>query len=361
MSEAQPQYKKVIDFVRGEITSGRLKAGDRLPSEKELSEKFSLSRQTIRHATGELEKEKIITRVRGSGSFVGEAVARRKPKFMSIGVMLTYFDNYIFPPVVKGISDELARHGFSMRISFTDNNIEKEQAILKKVIDENNIDALIAEPSKSTLPNPNMGYYRTLEKRGIPVLFINSPYPELDIPCIRLDDARIGTQAVRYLIARGHRHIAGIFHCEDSQGARRYAGYVRGLREAGISLDPKKVIWLDTYGIDDIEPVAGYILKRIEGATAIFTYNDEVACQLIWSLNSRGIKVPDDFSIVSVDDAEIGRNVSPAITTFPHPKRELGTLAAKKILEMIERPMTDGNYLFMPEIIERGSVRDLRE
>lgn len=360
MTESQPQYKKVLDYILSEIGSGRLRQGDRLPSEKKLCEKFSLSRQTVRHATGELEKRGVITRVRGSGSFVGTAAALRAPKYKLIAVMLTYVDNYIFPPTVKGISDVLERHGYSMRISFTDNNIEKEQAILKKIIEENNVDALIAEPSKSALPNPNMKYYRTLENRGIPMLFLNSSYPELDIPVARLDDERIGYEAVKYLILKGHRNIAGVFHCEDAQGARRYAGYVRGLREFGIEPDPRRIIWLDTDGIGDVEPLADYILKRIHGATAIFAYNDEVACQLIWSFKGRNIRFPDEISIIGVDDAEIAGRVRPALTTFPHPKRALGTYAAETIISMITNPLTEGGHLFMPEVIERESVKDVR-
>ena len=60
-------YRAVIDWIRQAVASGELRKGDRLPSEKELCEQFGLSRQTIRHATGELEKEGLLTRVRGSG------------------------------------------------------------------------------------------------------------------------------------------------------------------------------------------------------------------------------------------------------------------------------------------------------
>ncbi|MDD6380825.1 MAG: GntR family transcriptional regulator [Lachnospiraceae bacterium] len=360
MTESQPQYKKVIEYILSEIDSGHLKQGDRMPSEMELAEKFSLSRQTIRHATGELEKNKVITRIRGSGSYVGDVnQPKRNPRYMSVAVMLTYVDNYIFPPVLQGISDTLNSRGYSMRMSFTDNDIEKERNTLRKIIEKDNIDALIAEPSKSALPNPNMKYYRILEKRGIPVLFINSAYPVLDIPCIRLDDENIGYEAVKYLIQMGHRDIAAIFHCEDLQGSRRFAGYDRALRDHDIVPDPKKVIWLDTESVANVEPLIDYILGRIKGATAIFTYNDEVACQLIWGLDARGIRVPDDFSIISVDDAEIAQNVKPALTTFPHPKRRLGEIAAENIIAKIENPQASGDHLFLPKIIVRDSVKNI--
>ena len=81
MTQQNPQYKKVVEYIMSEIENGSLKEGSRLPSEKELCEMFSLSRQTIRHATGELEKNRVITRVKGSGTYVGDqSRARRKPR-----------------------------------------------------------------------------------------------------------------------------------------------------------------------------------------------------------------------------------------------------------------------------------------
>lgn len=359
MGDVLPRYKQVIDYILSEINSGHLKEGDRMPSEKELSDKFSLSRQTIRHATGELESSGVITRVRGSGSYIGNPAAGSRPKYRTVAVMLTYVDNYIFPPAVRGISDTLERAGYTMQLAFTDNDIEKEGKFLKKILDADDVDAVIAEPSRSCLPNPNMKYYRAIQ-RMVPLVFINSSYPFLDAPCIRLDDEQIGLEAVRYLVKNGHRQIAGIFHCEDLQGRRRYAGYDRGLRESGIVPDPVKVVWLDTESIANLEPLTDYILRRIDGATAVFSYNDEVACQLIENFTERNIRVPDDFSFISVDDAEIATKVNPAVTTFPHPKRELGEKAAKKILSMIQNPAITGDELFMPELIVRDSVKSLK-
>ena len=80
-------YRAVIDWIRQAVASGALRRGDRLPSEKELCEQFGLSRQTIRHATGELEKEGLLTRVRGSGTYVGGSISlQRTPKYKNIKV-----------------------------------------------------------------------------------------------------------------------------------------------------------------------------------------------------------------------------------------------------------------------------------
>ena len=104
MGEKQPKYQQVIDWVRENIHNGTFLPGTKLMSEAELGEKFGLSRQTIRHATGELEKERLVTRVRGSGTYIGGRLPRlREERFMNIAVMSTFYESYIFPPTLKGI------------------------------------------------------------------------------------------------------------------------------------------------------------------------------------------------------------------------------------------------------------------
>ncbi|MFN2926424.1 GntR family transcriptional regulator [Lachnospiraceae bacterium YH-ros2228] len=359
MSEKKPRYLEVVNYIYSELEKGNLKEGDRLPSEKELCDRFGLSRQTIRHATGLLEERGLITRVRGSGSYIEEtASSEDRPRYMNIAVMMTYLDNYIFPPVVRGISDVLSRSGYSMQLNFTNKCVEREENILQNLLSNQNIDALIAEPSQGALPNPNRELFLELKERRIPVLFINAYYPDLDFPCVRLDDEWIACQAVHLLVQKGHEKIAGIFHCEDSQGTLRYLGYRRGLQECGIRLNSDRVIWLDTKGVQDIEELTAYIRKRIGDCTAVFTYNDEVASRLIAGCEKAGLHLPEDLSIISVDDAKMDAESRPSVTTFPHPKEVLGKTAAENILHMIDNPAFDGNRLFRPEVILRDSVLD---
>ena len=89
------------------INSGALKVGEKLPSENELSERFGLSRQTVRHAVDILEQQKLVLRVQGKRVRMWAATARRKrqERYMNIAVISTYVDSYIFPPVVQGIGE----------------------------------------------------------------------------------------------------------------------------------------------------------------------------------------------------------------------------------------------------------------
>ena len=103
----QKKYEEVIAWIRGELREGRLKQGDKLPSENMLKKRFHVSRQTVRKALSVLEEEQITRSVRGSGTYI-EIGKRQRKRSMRIAVMTTYADVYIFPLIVKEIGRVLS-------------------------------------------------------------------------------------------------------------------------------------------------------------------------------------------------------------------------------------------------------------
>lgn len=360
MTENKPKYQVVIDWINEEIASGRMKLGDRLMSEEKLSEKFGLCRQTIRRATSQLVEESVLTRLQGSGTYVGQLVPHTpKKKHMNVAVVSTYYNSYIFPPTLRGIERTLSDAGYAMWLSFTDNRIERERIILEDILRKNNIDGLIVEAAKGALPNPNLCYYKELQKRNIPIIFFNDMYPELNVPCVRLDDYRITYKATKFLLQAGHKKIAAIFKLDDGQGRRRYSGYIAVLREAEIRLNSRTTIWIDTDSELNLEEMEEHLFRRIEGCTGVVCYNDEVAVEVIDLALKRNIQIPQDLSIVSIDDSELAEMNKVPFTSYPHPKDILGQKTAQNLLKMIENPAFDGNYLFEPKAVVRDSIRQI--
>lgn len=360
MCAQEAKYKAVIHWVRDCIQSGEFQMGEKLPSENELSMKFGLSRQTVRHAIDVLEREKLVTRVQGSGTYVGTMMMpARQERFMNIAVISTYVDSYIFPPVLKGIERELSKAGYTVQVAFTGNAVQREMEILDKLLEKGYIDGLIVEPSKSALPNPNLHYYRRLMEEHIPILFFNSKYPALNLPCVSMDDEKIGREAARCLISAGHRNIGGIFKCDDGQGHLRYAGFVDAFVEAGIKVDSRHLIWIDTVDMKDMEFWSDYLFRRLEGCTGVVCYNDEVAHLMTGFCQRRGIAIPRDLSIVGIDDSDLAGIGDIQWNSFAHPMEKLGRKAAENMIHMIENPYFVGSYQFESGMTDRGSVRIL--
>ena len=361
MRTRKPKYLEIVNWVQDRINKKELKPGDKLYSENELSEMFHLSRQTVRHAIAVLEQQNFLTRIQGSGTYIsGTALgASSGEKTMNIAVISTYVDSYIFPNIIKGKEKILSKEGYMVQIAFTNNKIERERDIIQNILEKNNIDGLIVEATKSALPNPNLMFYEEIMKRNIPVVFFNSYYPSLPAPHVALNDKLMGKKVTQYLIQKGHKKIAAIFKADDGQGHLRYAGYVEAMLEADLKLNDINIIWLDTEYVRDLKDEKKQILTRIEGCTAVFCYNDEIAFLLEEICQREGIRIPEELSIIGIDNSELSELSEIPFTSISHPMEKLGTKVAKNLIEVIKDRNYDANYEFDSEIVERGSVKEI--
>ncbi len=352
----EAKYMQVVHWVKERIEQKEFCPNEKIPSEHELSEQFALSRQTIRHAISILEEEGILTRVRGSGTYVSDNCFTNLLKRTRIAVVPTYVDSYIFPKTIQGIEQVLTENGYSMELAFTNNMVEREKEILENIISKDDIAGMIIEPTKSGIPNPNEELYQKLLEKKIPMIFINSFYSNLDIPHVSLNDRGVAVKAVEALIMAGHKNITAILKMDDGQGHRRYSGYMDAMKNAGLPTKDENIIWIDTEDVRHPEFYKEKLLSKLPGCSAIFCYNDEVALNLLNLLSEEGISVPEEISIVSVDDSELAKLSNIKLSSIPHPVDRLGAKAAENLLQMMRDSKFNGNYEFEEKVILRESI-----
>lgn len=357
----QKKYEKIVEWIRCEIEKGVLKRGDKLISENEMMEQFQVSRQTVRRAMSVLTEEGIVESRRGSGTYISVNTRRYMGKEVRIALMLTFMDTYIFPKLVKGVESVLSDKGCILQIAVTNNAVEKERMILQEFLRTRSVDGVIAETVKSGLPSPNLDLYQKLQRKGIPVLFVNSFYRELAIPHVSLDDRRAGYLAARHLAECGHTKIGAVFKADDGQGHLRYAGYTQALMERDIRVRGENVIWIDSNEIVDMEDENLKFRKRLKGCTACVCYNDEIAYKLVRILQDAGIRIPQDLSIVGIDNSDLAKFCPVPLTSVCNPVEELGKVAARKIVGCVCREEVMNTTEFEPELAVRSSVQVLRE
>ena len=304
MAPELPKYLRLANLIKEKIESNELKNGEKLYSENQLSLMFSMSRQTVRRGVDILEQEGLVERIQGSGTYIKYSKVERA-KTLNIAVVTTYVDRYIFPNIIREIEKVVSKAGFFTQITFTYNTIEREASILQSFLDNNVVDGIIMEPTKSGLPNPNINLYEELKRRGIPIIFINCYYPNLDLPHVSMDDKQAGLLAVKYLIKAGHTNIGGIFKADDRQGHFRYTGLIKGMLDEGLKINEKNIIWIDTEDINNMEQNEDRILTRLRGCTGCVCYNDEVAVPVVRMCNKHNIHIPEQLSIVSIDDSDL--------------------------------------------------------
>ncbi|KWX77442.1 LacI family DNA-binding transcriptional regulator [Paenibacillus jilunlii] len=165
-----------------------------------------------------------------------------------------------------------------------------------------------------------------------------------------------GYSATRYLIDKGHQHIAYISGPANSyDNALRYKGFVRAMREAGLE---EKTKWKLNGGFIR---EGGYkstkmMLMQGELPSAVFYANDEMAVGGMKALEEGGISVPDDISVIGFDDIQLAEYIQPPLTTIRQPMYESGSLAGHLLFQMLNGDTVNDFYKLKIELVERQSV-----
>ena len=222
------KFEIVSQKLKEQITSGVYTQGQTLPTEEELSEIYSVSRQTVRKALDILVAEELISKKQGSGSTV--RTGKSSKKSFLIAVIATYIDDYIFPGQLRAVESVLSANGYTPILAATGNKVYNERAILKDML-KKPIDGLLIEGTKTAMPSPNLDLYDEIYRRNLPVVFFNACCHDIEgAVSVCADDYQGGYDLVKLLFEKGHRNIAGIFKSDDLQGHERYLGFISAFK-----------------------------------------------------------------------------------------------------------------------------------
>ncbi len=334
----QPKYLQVADILRKEIADGVFRDGQTLMTEEELRFRFDVSRQTIRQAIALLEEDGLVDRRRGSGTYVRHG-PRRRQGTIHVGVVTTYITDYIFPSIVSGIESVLNENGVVMNLSATYNDSRTERNILERMMD-GQVDGLIVEGARTAKQPENEDLFRRLAQRNIPVLFMNTYYPELvNVPHVVMDDYGGGRIAAREVLSRGYRKPGGMFKVDDLQGKERLKGFLDEMRDEGVIIPDERLLLFGTeqrmtwQNTPEGKAFVDMLVRR--EADCVTCYNDVFASSLMSILQGRGMKMPEDMGFIGFDNAVYAEMTNPKLTTLGHPKEAFGALVAEKLLRMI--------------------------
>ena len=356
------KYVKLYNWARTLILSGVLKTGEKMLSEHMLQKKFGVSRQTVRTALNRLEEDGLIQRVRGSGTYISYVEAGVERNSAHIGLIMSYFADYMFPQIYEGIESVMKEKGIAIDVAVTKNKLNDETMYLERFLNSN-VSGLIVEGTRSTFPNPNLKLYRELEKRNIPIIFIHNHYCNLKCSSVEMADEKCSYELTRILIDNGHKKIGGIFKYDDMQGVERYRGFTECMSENGLHINDECIKWYSTKDFDyqfSKKSLSGF-LKKTGECTALVLYNDEIAEKFIDFAEDKGKRIPEDLSIVSFDNISLSENVKLKLTSAIHPKFELGKRAARNLIRMMESgdPEQGYSYRFPVSISNGNSVLDI--
>jgi LacI family transcriptional regulator len=268
----------------------------------------------------------------------------------TIGVLLSDMLGDFFQPLLTGIEQVARENGFEMLISMTGVTRPQDQRV--RPFGLHNTDGLLIF-SGSLTPEGIAQAHAT----GLPLVLIHQTSPEgLNIPCVTVENKAASRKIVEHLIVtHQRRRIVLLSGPDDNEDARwRELGYREALVAHGLEVDPQLI------GAGDFErEVARATIEKMLTAgvsfDAIFTGDDEAAVGVMLALEARGVRVPEDVSVVGFDDQRLATILHPPLTTVRAPTEQVGREAARQLIKLIRTGSADPLTLLPTELVFRRS------
>lgn len=271
----------------------------------------------------------------------------------SLGVVISDIRNPYYAELIRGMEDASKTLGYSLIICNTDRAHDRLFSYLATFY-EKQVDGILYT-SDALFPD----YYKELKRLRLPVVLAATHSLEYEIPSVKINDEQAAYDATKYLIDLGHRRIAFIgFELTDSiAGAPRYQGFIRGLREHGLESNRDNVIFVDGWNYDTLAATDA-LIRKCPDITAVFTAADEWAIGLMCHLHEKGIRVPDDLSVIGFDNIRMSNYTIPRLTTVAQPIYEIGYRSVEKLHASINGETDPVLRERLPhELVVRASTR----
>ena len=361
------KYRKVYDYLVNYIDENKYSTDTKLPSENVLSNRLSVSRETVRKAIRQLVEDGLVYSFQGQRTFFDKVKACQHDFHASVqgrkvAVILQGIDKEANSLLLKALHDILDGHGIILKAFYTGNRFSNERQCLLAC--RKGIDGIVIDGVKSMMTTPNLDIYSSLYFRNIPFIFYNNYYGVTDYPMIINDDIKCADELVRRLAENGHRHIAGIFLADNYQGLQKCRGFLKAIIKYGCVLDDGYVRLFMTDDMVEQKSLERKLWSFIKGnpkCTAIACCNIMLYKSLKKVLEGHGMSIPRDISAVCYDYS--GNDyVSEGIVCSINQSYQMGVILAEQLFRMISDPdykNKDYSYTMSPLIYDGGSIRNL--
>ena len=271
----------------------------------------------------------------------------------TIGLIVPTIDNAIFSELIEVFGGRLREHDRNMLIASHGYDLGLEVAIVRSLLERRIDGVVLIGFDHESIP------LEMLEQRDVPVVSAWNYREDSDLPCVGTDNREAGATVTRHLLDLGHRDIAFLF--PDTQANDRARDRLNGAlavaKERGVEPSPDRLC-IAPYDIGEAKAVGQAILSA-DPPTAVVCGNDIIAQGVVFACQAKGIRIPDQLSIVGIGDFRGSAHMEPGLTTLRLPARQIGEHVADTILEMSLSglPPTTLRQNFDASLIKRGSTQ----
>lgn len=268
----------------------------------------------------------------------------RKGRSKMVGVLVPRIDHHFFSSVIGGIEKVLNEAGYNVLILQALDSIEKEIINVQSLL-EQRIAGVLASPLAVSVDSK---HFHQLVKNEIPLIFFDNTHINMPVSMVLNDDYKGARIATEHLIAQGCRRIIFLGGPRENYiYKRRFEGFRDAMTDHHLKVEEKFIFNRKLDFISGNE-VAEAIMKEEQMPDGAFSVTDHQAIHLIQALKRAGVKIPEQLAITGFSNADYSSIIEPSLTTIDQHSLEMGTLAAKMLLEELE---SRENNQFIPKKI----------
>lgn len=274
-----------------------------------------------------------------------------------IALLVPELSNPIFPAFAEALETRATRRGYSSLLCNTRSASMREEGYVRMLLARGVQGMVFVSPECSDTAASHE-HYRTLVAEGVHMVFVNASLPALEIPSVSVDEQVAGYAATRHLLQLGHRRIGFVAGPSRSLPSRaKAAGWQLALEEAELAADTALVAHAP-YGAAGGAAAAGRLLAQPDPPSAVICSSDLMAIGAVSEARRRGLRVPEELSVVGFDDIPMAQYVTPALTTLAQPITEIARAAIDVLLTALEGSGPSGAHsrVFRPRLVVRDST-----
>ena len=315
----------------------------------DVAKQAGVSKSTVSHVLNQtrfVEEEtrrKVSATIEELGyrpSNIARSLVSKRTK--TVGLLISDVGNPFYPDVIRGVEEVALSHGYSIFLCNTNYDPVRGMEFIRSLI-EKSVDGILFMSSSMS-----MEMVEEAIQNQIQAVILDWGVPQVEelTGTIRINFTEGIRQAIQHLVELGHTqiaHVSGPLDLWTAQARRDI--FLVSLRENGVNPDQALIIE-GNLRIEGGRRAFEQLIHASPRPTAVFAANDLTALGIVWAARNYGLNLPEQLSIIGLDNIELASEVHPTLTTVALPRNEMGKMAMKLLLDLIENPeVVDGHKL----------------
>ena len=285
----------------------------------------------------------------------------KEGKSRSIGVVVCSLENNFVAQMLDGIDKYSTDKSYQIIIMQSKESHDQERACLS-LLYSGGVDGILISPA---CENVDLSYLISLQEKGLPIVLFDRLSDQIQTHKVGADNFKGAYDATAHLIENGYRNIAHLnTNTTLSIATDRLNGYKQALLDHGIQFRAdylRSCNYTDAAKLgEDLEAAISYYMNMENRPDAIFTATDQITTKCLAALNKLNYKIPEDIAVIGFTNTDLAEALNPSLSTVHQPASDIGQLAAKKLIELVEHKHNEVEYetfMLPTQINVRNSTR----